>query len=144
MWSSFVRSASSDQSDYLEVGENQPSCSHPRDPAHREGPARQHRAVQRIEPDGAAHPALAFLGSANLPHPASRARILPRLELHSGLEEREGDQADDARRGHEDWFRDLEPPEHAETDERHGGGRQVVDRAPGEEEDGPGNGAGGR
>ena len=40
---------------------------------------------------------------------------------HSGLEEWEDDKADDTGRGHEDRFRDLEPPQYAETDERHRG-----------------------
>jgi hypothetical protein len=46
-------------------------------------------------------------------------------------EQREGDQADDTSSGDKDRLRDLEPPEHAETDERHEGGRQVIDCAPG-------------
>src|SRR5882724_371284 len=72
------------------------------------------------------------------------SRAFLKSSLNSGLEERKRDQADDTRRGHEDRFRNLEPPEHAETDERHGSRRHVVDRAPGQEDDGTGDGAGGR
>jgi hypothetical protein len=68
----------------------------------------------------------------------------PRGCAPSGPEQLEDYQANDTSSHDQNRLRDLESPEHAETDERHNGGRHVIDCAPGEQDDGPRDGARGR